>query len=286
MKQSKDIQRTIVRFITCVLILSFMAGCATPPSVYTMPNDELEQMRDEIHSVAVVRGRYKSLRQFDLPAKGVLPAGGRGFVSGVGATIAVGVVSPIPGGSVLGVILSPIGGIVGFFRGMIVAEPASKVEAAEKTLLKAAEKLQAMNLSDDFRDRLIRAAEERTSKEFIFHEEFGPRKPEETAVYDQADFPNQDAVLEIRPLRAGLWGLWTVNPPASPFAEVGIRLIRLSDGKVLIDDVIMCAGEERSYDEWATQEDLFVEEFLKCIPRLVEKVVDDTFLTTALARRR
>ena len=279
-----------IRKTLCILTLfiGLMAvfGCAKSPTVYSLPTEELESMRDEISSVAVVSGQYKTMEQLDLPAKGVLAAGGRGFVSGVGATIAVGVVSPVPGGTIIGIVLSPIGGVVGFFRGMVVAEPTEKIEAAEQALNEAAEKLRTMNLGDTFREDFMALAAERTGKQFRFYEEYGPLTPHEKVDYDPADFPGADTVLEIRPIRAGLWGLWTVNPPASPFAEVGIRLIRLRDGKVLIDDTIMCAGEERSYEVWATNSDLFVQEIVKCVPRLVGKIVDDTFLVNALSNRR
>ncbi len=272
--------------LTFFIGLMCIFGCAKSPTVYSMPTEELEAIRSEISSVAVVGGQYKTMEQLDLPAKGVLAAGGRGFVSGMGATIAAGVVSPIPGGTIIGIILSPIGGVVGFFRGMVVAEPTDKVEAAEKTLHQAAEKLRSMNLGDRFREELLSLAVERTGKQFHFYADQGPLNHNEKIVYNPADFPGADTVLEIRPLRAGLWGLWTVNPPTAPFAEVGIRLIRLNDGKVLIDDIIMCAGEERTYEVWAENSDLFVEEIVKTIPRLVGKIVDDTFLVNALSKRR
>jgi len=247
---------------------------------------EVEQFRDELSTIAVVGGQYRTDLHMDLPAKGSLAAGGRGFVSGAGATIAAGVVSPVPGGTIIGIALSPIGGVIGFFRGMGHAEPADKVEAAEKTLLEAAEKLRNMGLDKVFEQELLLDAGKLPGKKFTIYKNQGPMSASEKTTYNQTDYPGADAVLEIRPIRAGLWGLWTVNPPSAPFVELGIRLIRLRDNKVFIDDIILCAGEERSYDTWAENSDLFVEEIIKCIPRLVEKIVDDTFRVTALSNRR
>lgn len=282
-----SVRKTCMTAATIGLLLMLVYGCAKPPTTYTMPPDEVESFRASINKVAIVFAKYKSIAHIDLPAKGVLPAAGRGFVSGAGTTIAAGVVSPVPGGTIIGVILSPIGGIVGSVHGMITAEPSDKVEAVEAALYEAGDRLDSMNLRERFKEDLLRLGNEETDLDFVYMGETGPVSAEDVPVYRAEDLAGADTVLEVRPLRAGLWGLWTVNPPSSPFVEIRVRLIRVSNGKVILDDVIMCAGEERAYDEWAADNgNLFVKEILKTIPRLTEKVIDDTFRVYALSKRR
>ena len=94
-------------------------------------------------------------------------------------------------------------------------------------------------------------------------------------------------MLELRVERGGLWGLYTVKPPSSAFVEIRARLIRMSDNEVLLDDVLFCASEERSYKEWSQNEGrLFLESVVSCMPRLAEKVVDDFFLVYPLAAQK
>jgi len=268
-------------------LLLAIVGCAKPPTTYTMPPAEVESFRASIQKVAVVRGRYETFRHLDLPAKGTLAAAGRGFVAGVTVTIAAGVVSPVPGGTIIGVVLSPFGGIVGSFHGMFNAVPSAKVDAAEVAINKAADRLKDMKLGDDFLEDLLRLGRERTQVEFEYFDTLGPTSSDERPRYSSESVNGADVVLEIRPMRAGLWGVWSVNPPSTPFVEGGIRLIRVRDGKVLINDVIKCTGEERSYDEWAANDgELFADEIIRCIPRLAEKMVDDIFRVYALSRRR
>jgi len=272
---------------TLALLLVVVAGCAKPPATYTMPPAEVESFRASIRKVALVGGQYKAIPHLDLPAKGTVAAAGRGFVSGVGLTVAVGAASPVPGGTIIGLVLSPIGGIIGSIHGMVNAEPSEKVEDVEEALLKASTRLGAMRLDDEFKNDFLKWGKERTGLEFVFHEHLGPTTGSERPVYGPEDVGDADAVLEIRPLRAGLWGLWSVNPPSSPFVEIGVRLIRVHDNAVLLDDVMVCAGEERGYEEWADDNgDMFVNEIIKCIPRLAEKVADDVFRVYALSRRR
>lgn len=281
------IRNIIAHIAVLTLLLAGIIGCAKPPTTYTMPPAEVEAFRAGISKVALVGGRYKTLPYIDLPAKGTLAAAGRGFVSGAGVTIAAGAVSPIPGGVIFGIILSPIGGVVGTIHGMANAEPSEKVEAVEAALLKASTRLDSMDLGGMIKDDFVKSGKAHTGLEFKFHENLGPRSETERPVYTPKEVGDADVVLEIRPLRTGLWGIWSVNPPSSPFVEIGVRLIRVSDNTILIDDVMKCVGEERTYDKWAENDGkLFVDEIIKCIPRLVEKVLDDVFRTYALSRRR
>lgn len=65
------------------------------------------------------------------------------------------------------------------------------------------------------------------------------------------------------------------------------RLIRAHDNEVVISESFFCAGEEkRKYTEWAKNEgQLFVDEFIACVPELAEKVVDDLFLVYPISYR-
>jgi hypothetical protein len=55
----------------------------------------------------------------------------------------------------------------------------------------------------------------------------------------------------------------------------------------LLDDVLFCASEKRSYKEWSQDEgQLFAKSIISCMPRLAEKVVDDIFLVYPLADQK
>jgi len=84
-----------------------------------------------------------------------------------------------------------------------------------------------------------------------------------------------------------LRGVYSIDPPSTAFMEVTARLIRKQNNEVVISETFVCASEvERTYTEWAENDgQLFVDEFLCCLPELAEKIVDDFFLVYPLASR-
>ena len=81
--------------------------------------------------------------------------------------------------------------------------------------------------------------------------------------------------------------MYDIDPPSVAFLESRIRLIRVEDNEVLLEDKIVCIGEQRKYTEWGENSgQLFYEDVLACIPRLNDKIIDDLFLVFPLQTDR
>lgn len=264
-----------------------LGGCTHTPNTYTMEPQEVENIRSKLGTVGVTVSNYIATAEISLPGRGPLGGAGRGFVVGGTIPVAVGAVSPIPGGTVIGILFVPIGALVGTFYGAAVAAPAEEVDKAKEVINQTVDKLRAMDLQLQFRDQVVEQLRQGTDLKVVALSEVGPKRKEEVVQYDQLSIPEIDTVLELRIERGGLWGLYTVKPPSAAFAEIRARLIRTRDNEVLLDDVLFCASEKRSYKEWSQDEgQLFAKSIISCMPRLAEKVVDDIFLVYPLADQK
>jgi hypothetical protein len=264
-----------------------LGGCTHTPNTYTMKPQKVERIRSNLGTVGVTVSDYKAEAEISLPGRGVLGGAGRGFVMGATIPVMVGAASPIPGGTVIGILFVPIGAVVGTFYGAAKAAPAEEVDKAKETANRTVEKLRAMDLRLTLQNEVIQQGSERTGFNIVPLSGVGPQDAKEVVQYDQLQIPGIDTVLELRMERGGLWGLYTVKPPSSAFVEIRAQLIRVSDNEVLLDDVVFCASEERSYKKWSEDEgQLFLESIISCIPSLAEKVVDDFFLVYPLAAQK
>ena len=264
-----------------------LGGCTHTPNTYTMKPQKVETIRSNLGTIGISLSEYKAEAEISLPARGVLGGAGRGFVMGATLPVMVGAASPIPGGTVIGIFFVPIGAVVGTFYGAAKAAPAKEVDKAKAVVNRTVDELRAVDLQLRLRDQVVELARERTALTIVPLSGVGPQDAKEVVQYDQLNIPGVDTVLELRLERGGLWGLYTIKPPSSAFFEIRARLIRVSDNEVLLDDVIFCASEERSYKEWSEDEgQLFLESIISCIPSLAEKVVDDFFLVYPLAAQK
>jgi hypothetical protein len=82
-----------------------------------------------------------------LPAKGVWDGLKRGIVVGASLPIMIGLTSPIPGGTFLGILVSPFGAVIGGIYGIFTAVPADEVEHAEVVLAIAQRKSDKKNFA-------------------------------------------------------------------------------------------------------------------------------------------
>ena len=114
------------------VILAF-AGCVLTPDVYTM--------RSEISTIGVYLSPEQPKTEVFLPAKGVWIGLKRGIVVGASLPVMIGFVSPIPGGTFVGLLVSPFGALIGGVYGIFTAVPAKEVEHAEVILAMATEKI-------------------------------------------------------------------------------------------------------------------------------------------------
>jgi len=271
----------------CVVGLFGLAGCSHTPKIYKMPPERLEKIRSDLGAIGVSISSYPLKRKINKPAKGIIGGAARGLVIGAATPMVIGAVSPVPGGTAIGALVAPYTAVAGIVYGVIKAAPAEDVEKAEKASDQAIARLQEMNLRHSFVAEVVKLGMERTGLKFVALSGMGPRDPNEVIRYDQMDIPGIDYILELRAESAGLRGLYSIDPPSSAFIEVSARLIQKHNNEVVISESFVCASEvERKYTEWAQNEgQLFVDEFICCLPELSEKIVDDFFLVYPISSR-
>ena len=254
-------------------------GCSLTPNIYKMPGDELEEIRSSVGSIGVTISSYPVKQKIVKPAKGVIGGARRGIAFGAAAPVAIGFVSPVPGGTILGLIVAPFTAVAGGVYGTTKGVPVQDVEKAEAAGLQAIERLKYMNLRQVLGEEIVNLGNEKTGIAFVNLPETGPGDPKEVVRYDQMALPDIDMVLELRAEKGGLWGLYSFDPPSTVYVEVKVRLIRARDNQVFISETFYCdSAEERTYLQWAENEgQLLVDEFVRCVPKIAEKVIDDLF---------
>ena len=273
--------------LTCVVGLLGAGGCSHTPDIYTMSPDHIEEVRSNIATVGVTLSSYPAKKKIAMPAKGVVGGATRGMAAGATMPVVLGFISPLPGGTALGVLIAPFTAAAGMVYGAGRGVPAEDVEEAEAVIDQAADRLAEMNIRRTFTDEVIKLGRKRTGLKFVAHPEVGPREPGELVHYDQLNLEGIDAVLELRIETAGLRGPNRIDPSSDVFVELRTRLIRARDNEVLLSETLYCASEQpRTYIEWAENEgQFFIDEFSCCVQELSEKVVDDFFLIYPLYSR-
>jgi hypothetical protein len=252
-----------------------------------MPPGDIEALRSNISRVGVVMLDSNVQTVVKLPAKG----SGQGFVRGaaMGAMLPVvfGILAPVPGSALVGILLAPIGAVAGSVYGSATAMPTDEVEAAERLLDQAGQEVRRLGLSGELLDEVVGLGNQRTDMTFFKISNAGSIHPgmEEIEENIKSEF---DTILEIRIDKVGLNAIYSVDPPIEVFVKVGVRLIRTRDGQELLKDIIVCrSDEEKKLDDWIKDGgESFTEEFKGCVPEVAEKIIDDFFLVYPICRDR
>ncbi len=256
-----------------------LGACANTPQTYEMSEQELVTLRSDLGKIGVVMSQYPAKLKFATPARGGGGGAGKGFVAGFTLPILIGFVAPVPGGTLVGVIVAPFTGFYGAFTGAGRARSAEDVDRASDGIRSALARLQRQHVAELSLEGFVSIGEQRTPYVFEALPDIGPQERGHEPIYADLVPDDIDTVLEIRTERAGLWGMYDVDPPSVAFIDVRVNLIRVHDNKNLVEDDVTCMGEKRSYDEWGDDNGmLFYNEMLACIPRLQEKIIDDLFL--------
>jgi hypothetical protein len=251
-------------------------GCATTPHIYTMQPATLETIRADLSTIGVYMSPERPETEVLQPAKGVWGGLKRGIVVGAALPVMIGFASPIPGGSFLGLLVSPFGALIGGVYGIFSAVPAEEVEHAEVMLGIASENIRQQGLREDFIHVVVELGNRYTPFKFV---EWPHSSDVESAKPFQAKKNPIDARLAIRVERTGLRGIYHVDPPTDTFIQIHVQLVGLRDDAILLDERFMCASDqERSFRDWADQAGAsLIDEFRDCVPELAEKIVDDFF---------
>lgn len=262
------------------LLIVLAAGCTTPYALYQQPIAQLEQGRSFDGAVGIVVSPYPGEVEDVRPARGRWGGFKRGFVVGAAAPIAIGFVSPIPGGTLMGTVLAPVTGLIGGVMGIFDALPAETVDAVELVLESAGQRLTEMHLVQDLALEIRAQGERATGKRFAqlsWPDSDAP--PRELSAENATHYDGVGALLEIVIVRVGLTGEYRIDPPASVFAEVRARLMNTGDGSVLLESKLGCHSEPRRFAEWGERNgDVMIDAFVACVAPLAEKIVDDLFL--------
>jgi hypothetical protein len=273
-------QAPLVQTVWLVVVL-VMAGCARTPAIYTMQPEALETIRSEISTVGVYISPEPPKTTVMLPAKGVWGGLKRGIVVGASWPIMIGFASPIPGGTFLGVLVAPLGAVIGGIYGIFSAVPAEEIEHAEVVLAIASEQIKQHKLRDAFIKSVIDMGNTKTELTFVAWQDAHVSADTHNQAF--LPYPQKDKIdtrLNIQVQKVGLHGIYTIDPPTDTFVQIHVELIRLKDDTILLDEHFTCASdEERTYQDWADQggSDV-IHEFRDCVPELSEKIIDDFFM--------
>jgi hypothetical protein len=210
--------------------------------------------------VRLSEGDTQTAVVFTAPAKGVGEGAARGAGLGAGSTVVGGAAAAGPYGLILGILLVPVGALVGTVVGAASAEPAAKVNEKERALKIAMEELK---VPETFRRCVADALREQTST------------PEGRVSSEQSP----STVLEVVVEEFGLAGPWLINPPLSFVLTARTRLIRASDGTELYGHWLTYRGRAQPLDDWALRNPAMLrEESERACRDLAERVVDEVFL--------
>jgi len=256
------------------------------PATYRMAPADVARMRSELGTIGVTVAQYRPALKFATPAKGRGGGFARGFSAGASAPVLIGFLAPVPGGTFVGCLVAPFTGLWGGVRGAARAPSSEAVARARAGIDAALDRLAAADLRTTTLEPFVRYAAQRSGRRFVGLPGRGPKRPGELVRYDTLGLEGIDTVLEFDVEHGGLWGHYEVDPPSAAFLEVRIRLVRVKDNQLLLEDVVMCLGEQRPFAAWGMDEGhAFHDEILATIPRLHEKVVDDLFRVYPLGGR-
>ena len=259
---------------------SIFYGCSATPRIYTMPPQPLEIIRADVGTVGVALVELPSESEVLMPAKGFWGGARRGFIVGARLPVLIGFVSPVPGGTLLGIFVAPFTAMFGGVYGAITAPPTMEVEVAEKTLEEASAEIKQMGLREIFLETVIGLGNDRTGHRFLRLLDIATGQPNKEILYNPSDLPGVDTVLELKIVKTGLRGSYGIDPSVNTFVQTRIRLIRLKDNTDLLDETLYCqSDQERTFQEWSQKAGIFlIAEFRSCVSELAEKTIDDFFL--------
>jgi hypothetical protein len=253
-----------------------------------MPPAEVESIRAGIGTVGVILLPDPAEVEVLMPARGAWGGFKRGVYVGATTPVIAGFVSPVPGGTLLGVMVAPFTALFGGIYGAFSAVPAEQVKAAEKRLNGVAAELRQSGLRDLFFNEVVRIGNERTGLKFVALSDRQPQDSITDIAFNQSDISAVDAILDLKVEKNGLRGALGIDPTTDTFIQMRVRLVRVADDEVLMDETLFCLSEvERTFAEWSAADDgqLFVNEFRSCVPEMAEKIVDDFFLVYPLSSR-
>ncbi len=275
--------RLLILGLTVALLVG-QWGCALKP--YRAPSEEI---RAQFGTVGVISRRLVPEAALEGPTGGKGAGAAKGAGLGAGYSLLYGVGGGAYSGNplgfaigvALGVGLAPVAALVGGIYGAVTAEPASKVQEAERALKNAFAEL---NVSEAIQDLVPQVATAETGHRFVSLAEHPAASPEPVDYRSPAS-EGVDTILEVSVPVLGLVGPVGVNPPLQLVVQACARLIRTADGTTLYTlppvatHPLAYASPGRKFVEWGAEDArLFREELDRAYQTLAEKIVEELFL--------
>jgi hypothetical protein len=266
------ILRLLWRFLFALVLLNGLLGCglnlgSRHPVTAVMPTAPADPPGAHLSTVGIGIVGSAAEPEFETPPKGWSGGARRGAwlgasvplkVGAVGAVVGVAVENGSGGGVFLamaslgaGLALAPAGAVVGAMIGVAKAEPAERIERAERSLSNV---MEGSRLSEIVRDYVIEFGREQTSAEFIPFVE-GENMPAAEGLVELSVTRLGLSRLDTRP--QGLFNLsegWGADPPLRFELKIRARLRRQGvDGELAAREFGYWGGVLR-FSEWTADE--------------------------------
>lgn len=262
------------RLLFVAILLAVMTGCAQTP--YVLPSPPSEDLRASFGTVGLASARFTPEISFLLPAKGAAEGAQRGAGRGALVPMAVGAQTFIPYVFMAGVVLAPVGAVVGTVYGAAEALPAEEVEKAEAALTDA---LSSQDIQTAMREAVWEFMRRETKIPVLLIKKQGPLAEKDVPAYSAGTDRRVDTVLELTVSMLGLIGPWTIDPPLSFTMRIGTRLVRVADGTELHTQELTYLGPSRVFTAWAANDaEAFRSALDPAFRALAEKAVEEVFL--------
>jgi hypothetical protein len=267
-------------------MLYFLQGCAHIHQKLTPSEEE----KARYGTTGIVNAGYAPDLKFDTFAVGASAGAWKGAGEGALKTAS----SLCQGGGheagvllcALGIVLSPVGAVVGSAYGAKKAVSEEKSRDIEGTLRKAVADLK---VQETMAARIIKNCIQLTDSRFRYLSGEGPRAFDDRPDYRSQHGKGIHTILEVRVNDLGFVGGEGKDPLISFFMDVRARLIRTEDNEEIFSFVQPAGQEKHSYvsvprniAEWARDDARPLnEELEKCYEILAEKIVETAFVELA-----
>ncbi|MBI5190188.1 MAG: hypothetical protein HZA22_05895 [Nitrospirae bacterium] len=248
--------------------LLLLQGCATAPRI---PEAE----RASLGVIGVAKASFKPEPLIRRPAAGSCAGAGRGAAAGALTCIGAGFQGGNGYAASAGILLSPLGALIGCIYGVAAADTAEQVEADAAVIEPA---VRGLDVQDGVAGRLMEAVAERTGREIVAIPEAGPASPDSGADIKTAAGLGVDTVVETSVLVYGITGAYSVDPPLDFVMTARFRVVKTGDGRVLYENTKRYNGGGVEFGEWAAGGGLLItSEFDKACSTVVNGAVGEMF---------
>jgi hypothetical protein len=266
----------LVILLLCALWVLELGGCAHPTQRRSMGETPSEEVRGSLGRIGVVLPAAAPNTEIRSPAKGALGGAGRGAALGAYYTI-VGFGAAGGGyGVMLGLLLSPVGALVGTVYGAASAESVAIVEEQEASARQA---LEAFNAPGVLRRLTFEGACRQTRYLLVLPEEEGSAVRHCPATSEPTTGAPWDTSLRVVVERVDLVGPWTIRPKVA--LSIGARTVlsRVADGQELDVREFSFMSELHETDQWTADDNrLLLQELERGCATLAGDIVERLFL--------